>query len=108
MTSLREASAGRPIDREALLRGFLDRLEGRVDALRAGFFDVGGWIERQATTGRQVVLEQADGTTSRPVLATGVDGASGALVIEDASAPGGERAVLAGEVLRVRLAPAGV
>src|SRR4051794_9697324 len=41
MTSLREASGGRPIEGEALLRGFLDRLEGRVDALRAGFFDVG-------------------------------------------------------------------
>ena len=40
MTSLREASGGRPIDREALLDAFLDHLEARVEALRAGFFDV--------------------------------------------------------------------
>ena len=108
MTSLRDASAGRPIDRDALLRGFLDRLEGRVRALRAGFFDVGAWIERQATTGRHVILEQADGTSSSPRLATGVDGSSGALMVADARTPGREVAVHAGEVIRVRLAPAGV
>ena len=34
MTSLREASGGRPIDRDALLDGFLARLEARVEALR--------------------------------------------------------------------------
>lgn len=106
MTSLREASAGRPIDREALLRGFLDRLEGRIEALRAGFFDVGGWAERQATTGRKVVLEQPDGSASEPVLAAGVDGATGALLVEDPASSGGERAVHAGEVVRVRLAAA--
>jgi BirA family biotin operon repressor/biotin-[acetyl-CoA-carboxylase] ligase len=107
MTSLREASAGRPIDREALLRGFLDRLAARIEALRAGYFDVAGWTERQATTGRQVVLDVAAGQAAAPVpvLAVGVDGASGALVVEDGSAPGGERAVHAGEVVRVRLAP---
>jgi BirA family biotin operon repressor/biotin-[acetyl-CoA-carboxylase] ligase len=103
MTSLREASAGRPIDREALLQGFLDRLEGRLEALRARFFDVAGWTERQATTGRQVVLEQADGSASEPVLAVGVDGSTGALVLDDAAAPGGERRIHAGEVVRVRL-----
>jgi BirA family biotin operon repressor/biotin-[acetyl-CoA-carboxylase] ligase len=108
MTSLREASAGRPIDRETLLRGFLDRLEARIGALKAGSFDVAAWTGRQATTGRQVVLEPADGTTDAPVLAVGVDGASGALVVEDERATGGERAVLAGEVVRVRLAQAGV
>ena len=110
MTSLRHASAGRPIDREALLRGFLDRLEARIEALRAGYFDVASWTGRQSTTGRQVVLDPAAGATtaSAPVLAVGVDGASGALVVEDASAPDGERAVHAGEVVRVRLAPDGV
>src|SRR5262245_32479998 len=61
MTSLREATGGRPIDREALLAGFLDRLEGRVEALRAGVFDVGTWADRQATTGRHVALEGPDG-----------------------------------------------
>ena len=66
MTSLREASGGRPIDREALLAGFLDRLEGRVEALRAGFFDVGSWVDRQATTGRQVSLEGTGGAAPSP------------------------------------------
>jgi biotin-(acetyl-CoA carboxylase) ligase len=108
MTSLREASGGRPIDREALLAGFLDRLEGRVGALRAGFFDVGSWVDRQATTGRQVSLEGTGGAASGPVEALGVDAASGALVIADSSAPGGERRVHAGEVVRVRLSPAAV
>ena len=40
MTSLREASAGRPIDRDALLDAFLERLEVRIEALRAGHFDL--------------------------------------------------------------------
>jgi BirA family biotin operon repressor/biotin-[acetyl-CoA-carboxylase] ligase len=108
MTSLRAASGGRPIDRDALLTAFLDRLEGRLEALRAGFFDVGGWAERQATTGRLVVLDGGDGVASEPVAALGVDAASGALVVEDRATPGGERLVLVGEVVRVRLAGAGV
>ena len=108
MTSLREASGGRPIDRDALLTAFLDRLEGRLEALRAGFFDVGGWAERQATTGRLVVLDGGDGVASEPVAALGVDAASGALVVEDRATSGGERLVLVGEVVRVRLAEAGV
>jgi hypothetical protein len=108
MTSLREASGGRPIDRGVLLAGFLDRLEGRVEALRAGFFDVGVWVDRQATTGRQVSLEGTGGAAAETVEALGVDAGSGALVIGDAAAPGGERRVLAGEVVRVRLSPAGV
>jgi BirA family biotin operon repressor/biotin-[acetyl-CoA-carboxylase] ligase len=106
MTSLWDASGGRPIDRDALLDGFLDRLEARIDALRAGYFDVAGWTERQATTGRLVTLEGGDGTTSGPVRALGVDAASGGLVVEDPGAEGGERVVHAGEVVRVRLAPA--
>ena len=51
MTSLRDASGGRPIDREALLDAFLDRLEARLDALRAGFFDVGGWTRATGDDG---------------------------------------------------------
>ncbi len=43
MTSLREASGGRPIDRDALLAAFLGRLEARIEALRAGYFDVATW-----------------------------------------------------------------
>jgi BirA family biotin operon repressor/biotin-[acetyl-CoA-carboxylase] ligase len=110
MTSLREASAGRPIDREVLLAGFLDRLAARIEALRAGYFDVAGWTGRQATTGRQVVLDGAadEDAATGPLLVVGVDGASGALLVEDQAAPGGERAVHSGEVVRVRLAPDGV
>ncbi|HEX8940813.1 MAG TPA: biotin--[acetyl-CoA-carboxylase] ligase [Candidatus Limnocylindrales bacterium] len=101
MTSLREASGGRPIDRDALLEAFLGRLEARVLALRGGAFDVAGWHARQLTTGRTVRLEVAGEAVE--ALAVGVDGTSGALLVRD-PATGGERAVLAGEVTHVRLA----
>jgi BirA family biotin operon repressor/biotin-[acetyl-CoA-carboxylase] ligase len=103
MTSLREASAGRPVDREALLEAFLERLEPRHLALRDGRFDVAGWHARQATTGRIVTIREADGREST-TRAVGVDGVSGALLVEDEDAPGGERALVAGEVVRLRLA----
>ena len=109
MTSLREVSGGRPIDREALLDGFLARLETRLAALRGGRFDVAGWAERQVTTGRIVRLE-GPGGGSELVRATGVDGASGALLVEAAEAADGsvrDRAVLAGEVTHLRLPSAG-
>ena len=99
MTSLREASGGRPIDPETLLAAFLERVEMRIEALRVGVFDVGGWIERQATTGRSLTLD--DGAEA--VDALGVDATTGALVVADNAAPGGERHVHAGEVTRVRL-----
>lgn len=108
MSSLRHASAGRPVEREALLRGFMERLEGRVEALRDGYFDLQAWSERQATTGRMVTLEAADGEAPEPRRALGVDAASGALVVEDPAAPGGERQVHAGEVVHVRLSGTGV
>jgi BirA family biotin operon repressor/biotin-[acetyl-CoA-carboxylase] ligase len=103
MTSLREASGGRPIDLVLLLDAFLSRLEVRVAALRAGRFDHADWTERQLTTGRIVDLHVGDGVVDQ-VRAVGVDGASGALIVEDDAAPGGERAVIAGEIHRVRLA----
>jgi len=108
MTSLREASAGRPIDRDLLLDGFLDRVDGRIDALRAGYFDLAGWATRQVVTGRLVTLEgTGDGpaTEDQLVRALGIDAATGGLVVEDAAAPSGERVVHAGEVVRVRLVP---
>jgi BirA family biotin operon repressor/biotin-[acetyl-CoA-carboxylase] ligase len=119
MTSLREVSAGRPIQDEALLAGFLDHLETRVAALRAGYFDVAAWSERQATTGRLIELEMggsgrggrdraADEGVPLVVRAMGVDAASGALAIEDPASPRGERLVHAGEVVHVRLAPEAV
>ncbi len=103
MTSLREASRGRPVDREALLVGFLDRLEARVEALRAGRFDVGDWVTRQVTTGRTVRIEGHAGEPT-DVVALGVDTDSGALVVEDPAAPGAEREIHAGEITRIHLA----
>ena len=100
MTSLREASGGRPIDANALLDAFLERVEVRIGALREGAFDLAGWTDRQATTGRSVTLDAGE----TPVDALGVDAATGALVVADEAAPSGERHVHAGEVTRVRLA----
>jgi BirA family biotin operon repressor/biotin-[acetyl-CoA-carboxylase] ligase len=103
MTSLREASGGRPIEVALLLDGFLSHLEARVEALRAGRFDVGDWASRQLTTGRLVRLEE-HGPATEERLAVGVDPSTGALLVADSAAPGGERAIHAGEVTRVRLA----
>ena len=99
MTSLRELSGGRPIDREVLLEAFLNRLEPRYEALRAGIFDAGGWSRRQLTTGREVEVdaggERIDGT------AVGVDPESGALQLR---VEGGRRvAIDSGEVVRCRV-----
>ena len=106
MTSLRDISGGRPIDADELLEAFLPRLEPRILALREGHFDVAGWHERQVTTGRTVRLE-CSGGDAEEVFAVGVDGATGALLVEDPAAPGVDREVLAGEVVHVRLATVG-
>ncbi len=104
MTSLREATGGRPVDRALLLEAFTTRLEARTIAHReAGRFDVADWIDRQLTNGRPVRLEAPDGS-STVVRALGVDVASGGLVVEDPAASGGERTVLAGEIVHLRLA----
>lgn len=101
MTSLREASGGRPIDRDALLDAFLTRLEVRVDLLRAGRFDAADWADRQLTSDRPVRLERPDGSTE-VVRALGVDARTGALVV--AGSDGGERHILTGEIRHVRVA----
>jgi BirA family biotin operon repressor/biotin-[acetyl-CoA-carboxylase] ligase len=106
MTSLREASGGRPVDREALLDAFLGRLELRVAALAAGRFDGGGWAARQLTSGRLVRLELPDGS-SATVRAAGVDPATGALLVEDGEG-GRERPVTVGEIVHLRLEAGGV
>jgi BirA family biotin operon repressor/biotin-[acetyl-CoA-carboxylase] ligase len=103
MTSLRETAGGRPIDREALLEGFLARLETRVEALRGGYFDVAGWVGRQLTNDRMVRLERPDGETET-VRALGVDPVSGALVVAGAAHGAPERAIVVGEIHHVRLA----
>lgn len=100
MTSLREASGGRSIDREVLLEGFLARLETRFAALRGGYFDVAGWVGRQLTSGRLVRLDRPDGS-SEVVRAVGVDALTGALLVAGADAA--ERPVLAGEIRHLRL-----
>lgn len=102
MTSLREAAGGRRIDPAVLLDAFVVRLEAGIGALRGGQFDEAGWARRQLTTGRMVGLQLPGGTER--VRALGVDVASGALIVEDAAALGGERPVLVGEVVHVRLA----
>jgi len=107
MTSLREASAGVAIDHQALLEAFLGRLEPGVDALRRGRFDAAAWSERQLTTGRLVELVAPDGAVTT-VRAVGVDAATGALVIEDDSVPGGVRQVVVGEIRHVRVPAASV
>jgi BirA family biotin operon repressor/biotin-[acetyl-CoA-carboxylase] ligase len=103
MTSLREASGGRPVDLGALLDAFLGRLEVRVEALRGGRFDVADWTERQLTTGREISVAGHDGRI-QTMRALGVDAGSGALVVEDTAAPAGERSILVGEIVHVRLA----
>lgn len=107
MTSLREASAGRPIDREVLLDGFLARLEMRFEALRGGYFDVAGWTGRQLTSGRTVRLERPDGS-SEVVRAVGVDATTGALVVTDPTAGAAERPVFVGEIRHARLDAAAI
>ena len=102
MTSLRETSGGRPVDRSTLLDAFLSRLEPRILALRDGRFPVADWTERQLTTRRWVDLQLPDGRTDT-VLALGVDVRSGGLVIADSDAPDGERTVLSGEIHHLRV-----
>jgi BirA family biotin operon repressor/biotin-[acetyl-CoA-carboxylase] ligase len=94
MTSLRDV-AERPIDHQALLEVFLERLEPHVDGLREGRFDGKGWSDRQVTTDRDIDLIGADGARTT-VRATAVDTGSGALVV-------GDRHILVGEIAHVRL-----
>jgi len=102
MTSLREVSRGRQIETGVLLDAFLSRLEPRHLALRDGHFDVAGWHDRQVTTGRAIRIEMPGGEV-RQATAAGVDGATGALLVEDES--GAETEFRAGDVIHVLLAP---
>lgn len=106
MTSLREVAGDDAIDRSLLLEAFVERLEARIEALRAGRFDAAAWTERQVTTGRIVRLEHPDGDET--VRAVGVDVVTGALVVAEPGAPDGRRQVLVGEISHVRLAGAPV
>jgi BirA family biotin operon repressor/biotin-[acetyl-CoA-carboxylase] ligase len=99
MTSLRELSAGRPIDRDQLLDEFLARLEPRYLALGGAAFDAATWSGRQVTAGQLVEVDVGDGqlVVGR---ADGVDPESGALLLATAA---GRRAIDSGEVVRCRL-----
>jgi BirA family biotin operon repressor/biotin-[acetyl-CoA-carboxylase] ligase len=103
MTSLRAAAGDRPIDTDALEDTFLVRLEARIQALRDGQFDAAGWADRQITTGRTVEIAMPDGTFES-VVATGVDGTTGALVVRGRGADAQERSIVVGEIVHVRLA----
>ncbi len=102
MTSLREVAGGRSIRNDALLDGFVGRLETRIEDLRAGDFDAAAWSDRQLFTGRTVRLERQGGTDT--VHVRGVDPVSGALVVADPLALDGERHVVVGEIDHARLA----
>jgi BirA family transcriptional regulator, biotin operon repressor / biotin---[acetyl-CoA-carboxylase] ligase len=94
ITSLAELASG-PIDHDALLDTFLDRLGARIEGLRHGQFDGAAWSERQITTDRDVDLVAADGARTT-VTATGVDVDTGALLADG-------RPVFVGEIAHVRL-----
>ncbi len=99
MTSLRELSGGRPIERDALLDAWLSRLEPRYEALRGGRFDAGGWSMRQRTTGHAVEVDGREGRTTATAL--GVDPETGALLVVGAA--GGAQAIESGDVTRCRV-----
>ena len=99
MTSLRELAGRRPIDNEALLDGFLARLEPRYEALKQGQFDAAGWSVAQRTTGRHVAVELGQETLSG--TATGVDPDTGALMMRGED--GSDVRVDSGEVIRCRV-----
>ncbi|MFL5778135.1 MAG: biotin--[acetyl-CoA-carboxylase] ligase [Chloroflexota bacterium] len=101
MTSLSEVAGGQTIELDVLLSAFLERLEPRVEGLREGRFDAAQWAGRQLTTGRMIRLERPGGSVET-VRASGVDVASGALLV--ASAGGHPRPVVVGEVRHVRVA----
>ncbi len=81
MGSLRE-TAGRPVDREALLDAWRVRLVERYAALLDGRFDGRRWAEAQATTGADVTVETVGGRRLEG-RATGVDHESGALLVRE-------------------------
>jgi BirA family transcriptional regulator, biotin operon repressor / biotin---[acetyl-CoA-carboxylase] ligase len=98
MTSLLELSNGRPVDRDALLEAYLDRLEPRYEALLAGSFDSGGWSTRQRTTGRHVEVDVGDRRLEG--VASGIEPDSGALLVET---PDGRHVIRSGDVVRCRI-----
>jgi BirA family transcriptional regulator, biotin operon repressor / biotin---[acetyl-CoA-carboxylase] ligase len=102
MTSLRDTAGDRPVDRDALTETFVENVGRRLDALRAGDADEANWTARQSTSGRLVELVHPDGTIEL-ARALGVDATTGALIVEDDTAPEGRRPVVVGEIRHARL-----
>ncbi|MBA2253838.1 MAG: biotin--[acetyl-CoA-carboxylase] ligase [Chloroflexi bacterium] len=98
MTSLRELTLDRPIDRDRLLDAYLARLGPSYESLLAGHFDAGGWTRRQLTTGRPVEVLLGEALVHGQ--ATGVDPETGALLVRTTEAV---IAIDSGEVTRCRL-----
>lgn len=89
MTSLSALASVGSVDREAVLEGFLDRLQVGIEALRLGEFPSEVWRRRQLTNGLMVVLDQLDGTTET-VVAEDVDTETGALLVREPEVRVGE------------------
>jgi BirA family biotin operon repressor/biotin-[acetyl-CoA-carboxylase] ligase len=102
MGSLSEVAGGRWVDRETLLAAWMAELEPRYGALLEGRFEGDAWAEAQATTGAEVEVDTGQGTLRG--TASGVDEASGALLVRVAGEHG-PRAVAVGDVLRCRIRP---
>jgi BirA family biotin operon repressor/biotin-[acetyl-CoA-carboxylase] ligase len=102
MGSLSEAAGGRRVDREALLVAFLEQLEPRYEALRQGRFEMAAWLGAQATTGAEVDVDTGQGIIRG--TATGIDEASGALVLHIPEQRE-SRAIHHGDVVRCRIRP---
>ena len=103
MTSLREASHGRPIDHGGLLDGFLGRLEARIEALRGGRFDVADWTDRSSRPAATWTSWRRTARSST-VRAVGVDVSSGRPHRRGPAAPG-ERPVVVGEIRQCAAGP---
>lgn len=99
MSSLRELAGGRPVEREAVLGAWLAGLGSWYGSLSDGRFDTEAWAAAQVTTGCHVEVETATETVTG--LATGVDEASGALVLR--TVDGVDRAIPSGDVRRCRI-----
>ena len=80
------------------LDAYLDRLEPRYEALRAGHFDAGGWTRKQRTTNRSVEVIVGDVLVHG--RARGVDPETGALLVRT---PEADVAIDSGEVTRCRI-----
>jgi BirA family biotin operon repressor/biotin-[acetyl-CoA-carboxylase] ligase len=102
MTSL-SAAGSRRVDERELLDAFLASLAPQVEALRVGRFEAETWSERQITTGRLIRLDE-HGQATTVVRARGVDGMTGALVVDAQGTSERERHVYSADVVHVRLA----